>query len=107
MPDLADRAAEVEARERASEVGALLRDPPAWMDAAHLHELRLAWIERCSGAVVALASDFQDGHEVPTHRHGRAQLLYPLAGVVTVATSQGRWMVPPEHALWIPARMPH
>ncbi len=54
-----------------------------------------------------MASDYPSGYLVPTHRHYRSQLLHALSGVVTVATSEGRWMVPPEHALWIPARVPH
>jgi AraC-like DNA-binding protein/quercetin dioxygenase-like cupin family protein len=76
--------------------------------ASHAH--RIGWLERSSGQVVALASDlsgYPGGHSIPRHRHGRSQLLYALSGVVTVATSEGRWMVPPEHALWIPAGIEH
>ena len=90
-----------------AETGEILRHPPAWMDIGALHELRTRWLEQASGQVVALASDYPSGYLVPTHRHGRSQLLHALAGVVTVATSEGRWMVPPEHALWIPAGVPH
>ena len=89
------------------ETAEILRCPPAWMDIGALHELRIDWLEQSSGQVVALASDYPSGYLVPPHRHGRSQLLYALSGVVTVATSEGRWMVPPEHALWIPADVPH
>lgn len=68
---------------------------------------RLDWIETATGAVVASASDFPDGHRVKPHRHGRAQLLHPLSGVVMVSTGQGRWMVPADHAMWIPAGVEH
>lgn len=68
---------------------------------------RLDWIETATGAVVASASDFPDGHRVTPHRHGRAQLLHPLSGVVMVSTGQGRWMVPADHAMWIPAGVEH
>lgn len=68
---------------------------------------RLDWIETAHGDVVAAASDFPDGHRVAPHRHSRAQLLHALSGVVMVTTGQGRWMVPPDHAMWIPAGVEH
>jgi AraC-like DNA-binding protein/quercetin dioxygenase-like cupin family protein len=85
----------------------ILRSPPAGMDIDALHELRIGWVEQSTARIVALASDYPSGHRVSAHRHNRSQLLHALAGVVTVATSQGRWMVPPEHALWIPAGVEH
>lgn len=71
------------------------------------HEERIAWLESVEGRVVALANDYPDGHTVPLHRHSRSQLLCPLGGVVMVATGQERWMVPPEHAMWLPAGVDH
>jgi AraC-like DNA-binding protein/quercetin dioxygenase-like cupin family protein len=104
------RAANVDVRassELYRETAEILRRPPARMDIGALHALRIGWLEQSTGQVVALASDYPDGHLVSPHRHSRSQLLYALSGVVTVATSEGRWMVPPEHALWIPAGLPH
>lgn len=72
-----------------------------------LHAVRLEWLEKEGDPVVALPSDYPDGHHVPPHNHSRGQLLYALSGVVMVTTSEGRWMVPMEHALWIPAGMTH
>jgi AraC-like DNA-binding protein len=72
-----------------------------------LHTQRLARIEAAGGAAVALPNIYPDGYYVPTHRHSRAQLLHARTGVVMVSTAQGRWMVPPDHALWIPARTDH
>lgn len=68
---------------------------------------RLDWIERAGGDVVAMAGDYPAGHRVAAHRHGRAQLLHPMSGVVMVTTGEGRWMVPPDHAMWIPAGIEH
>lgn len=68
---------------------------------------RLAWLEKTAATVVALASDFPAGHAVEPHKHSKAQLLHALTGVVLVATPQGRWLVPPEHALWLPAGTVH
>ena len=35
------------------------------------------------------------------------QLVYALRGVMDVRTSEGRWIVPPHRAVWIPARTSH
>ncbi len=72
-----------------------------------LHEQRLRWLEEAGGEVVALPSEYPDGYRVPTHRHSRSQLLHALTGVVMVSTGKGRWMVPPEHAIWLPAGVDH
>jgi AraC-like DNA-binding protein/quercetin dioxygenase-like cupin family protein len=68
---------------------------------------RQDWIEQADGQAVALASDYPAGYRVKPHRHSRAQLLYALAGVVMVSTSIGRWVLPADHALWIPASVEH
>jgi AraC-like DNA-binding protein len=57
--------------------------------------------------VLALPTEYPDGYRVPTHRHSRSQLLHALTGVVMVSTGKGRWMVPPEHAIWLPAGIDH
>ncbi len=68
---------------------------------------RRAWIETAEAKVVALSADYADRHYVEPHSHNRSQLLYALAGVVMVSTGGGRWMVPPEHAIWLPAGVEH
>lgn len=72
-----------------------------------LHHSRLDWLEGVSGPIVALPSDYPDGYRVPEHHHSRSQLLHALTGVVLVKTGHGRWMVPPGHAMWIPAGVEH
>lgn len=72
-----------------------------------LHLQRLTMIETASNPLYALPSNYPAGHSIEMHRHGRAQLLYPRTGVVMVTSPQGRWMVPPEHALWIPPDIDH
>jgi len=76
-------------------------------DLDRLHKERLAWLDRVDGEMVALPTEYPDGHRVPTHNHKRSQLLYALTGVVMVSTSLGRWMVPPHHAIWLPAGIDH
>ncbi|AZC30367.1 Transcriptional regulator, AraC family [Pseudomonas chlororaphis subsp. piscium] len=45
--------------------------------------------------------------ERPWHSHRKAQLLFPLAGVITCETDEGLWMAPPQCAVWIPGDMRH
>lgn len=58
-------------------------------------------------AVVAIGNDYPDGHVIPPHRHRRSQLLFGATGVMMVRTEQGRWVVPPERAVWIPGGVTH
>lgn len=71
------------------------------------HDRIIESLERARGPVIAKASEYPDGYVVRPHRHSRAQLIYALAGVVTVSTATGSWMVPPDHALWVPAELEH
>ncbi len=57
--------------------------------------------------VVGLANDYPAGRRVPPHSHPRLQLIHAAAGVMTVTTDQGAWVVPPGHALWMPAGLTH
>lgn len=41
------------------------------------------------------------------HSHPWVQLSYAIQGVLEVQTSAGRFVAPPERAVWIPAGMPH
>lgn len=71
------------------------------------HETNLVDVTKARAPVFALATDYPAGHRVPAHSHDRGQLLHALSGVVAVQTALGRWIVPPAHALWIPARLRH
>lgn len=41
------------------------------------------------------------------HRHPWVQLSYALHGVVEVETEKGRFIAPPQRAVWVPARVEH
>lgn len=69
---------------------------------AHLRHL-----EHANEPVLAIASDYPDGYFVPPHSHTRSQLLYARTGVALVATDFGRWLVPADHAVWLPAGIEH
>ncbi len=57
--------------------------------------------------VVGLSRDHPVRHHYPAHRHYRAQLLFAARGVMTVEARDGRWVVPPLQAVWIPAGVEH
>lgn len=35
------------------------------------------------------------------------QFAYASCGVITVFTDRGNWVVPPQRAIWVPARLGH
>ena len=41
------------------------------------------------------------------HSHRRAQLVHAAEGVLTVTTEGGRWIAPPQRAVWVPGGMRH
>ncbi|MGE8047114.1 AraC family transcriptional regulator [Pseudomonas monteilii] len=54
-----------------------------------------------------LALDLAGGTSIPTHQHAEGQLLFASTGVLAVTTNQGCWVVPSNHALWIPPQVAH
>ncbi|MCX5207906.1 helix-turn-helix transcriptional regulator [Kitasatospora sp. NBC_00240] len=47
------------------------------------------------------------GERVEWHFHTANQLICPGRGVLRVSTPDGRWVVPPHRAVWLPAGVPH
>ncbi len=39
--------------------------------------------------------------------HREAQLVYATRGTMQVTTPEGRWLVPPDRAVWVPALLEH
>jgi AraC-like DNA-binding protein len=62
---------------------------------------------RFTAPVTTLTYDFPNGQVVPLHFHHEDQLVYASRGVMDVQTADGTWVVPPQRAVWIPARVPH
>ena len=59
-------------------------------------------------AVSAFGLEFiGQGPEFEPHAHPKAELILTLRGLVTCDVAKGRWMVPAQCALWIPAEMSH
>ncbi|SOB91901.1 AraC family transcriptional regulator [Thalassospira xiamenensis] len=57
--------------------------------------------------IIALGTDYPDGHVIAAHRHDRDQLLYGMTGVLMASTPQGAWMMPPQRGMLIPAGVIH
>ncbi|RED51399.1 AraC family transcriptional regulator [Aestuariispira insulae] len=81
-------------------------DPPAGSDVP-LVSLPQDSQHAMARPVRVRASDMRPGRRVLPHSHEWCQLAYASEGVLAVYTSQGSWVVPPERAVWIPARTDH
>jgi AraC-like DNA-binding protein len=57
--------------------------------------------------ITSHSRDYPAQHRIPTQSHDRDQLVYAARGVMAVSTSDSTWIVPPQRAVWIPARKPH
>jgi AraC-like DNA-binding protein len=64
--------------------------------------------QRATGDGVHLvARHYKKGIRLDTHMHREAQLVYAARGTMQVTTPKGRWLVPPDRAVWVPARLEH
>jgi AraC-like DNA-binding protein len=54
-----------------------------------------------------VARNYKKGVRLDTHMHREAQLVYAAKGTMQVTTPKGRWLVPPDRAVWVPARLEH
>jgi AraC-like DNA-binding protein len=59
------------------------------------------------GGVHLVARHYKKGVRLGTHMHREAQLVYAASGTMQVTTPKGRWLVPPDRAVWVPARLEH
>lgn len=60
------------------------------------------------GVIVStLAHEYPAGFRVPEHAHGSDQLIFATRGLMEVISAQSVWLVPPQFALWVPAKTRH
>lgn len=57
--------------------------------------------------VTARAMNFPADNLRTLHHHSVAQLIYAVSGIMVVASDAGRWIVPPNRAIWMPPFTPH
>ena len=58
-------------------------------------------------SISTLAYEYPPGFQVPEHAHGADQVIYATRGVMEVSVGQSFWLIPPQFAIWIPARTMH
>jgi AraC-like DNA-binding protein len=63
--------------------------------------------EDIARSVVVTANDYASGLTFPGHAHRRGQFAFASRGTISVSTPQGRWLVPPQRACWVPAGIVH
>jgi AraC-like DNA-binding protein len=59
------------------------------------------------GGIHLVARDYGKGVRLGAHMHREAQLVSAARGTIQVTTPKGRWLVPPDRAVWVPARLEH
>lgn len=57
--------------------------------------------------IIGLEDEYEAGFVDKMHSHGRDQLLYASAGVMSVTTADYNFVIPPQRAIWIPAHVGH
>ncbi|WP_407166348.1 AraC family transcriptional regulator [Bradyrhizobium sp. ORS 111] len=68
-----------------------------------LHDDRRA----AEDGVHLVARSYRKGVRLDPHMHREAQLVYAAKGTMQVTTPKGRWLVPPDRAVWVPALFAH
>ncbi len=59
------------------------------------------------GGVHLVGRHYGKGTRLHPHMHREAQLVYAAKGTMQVTTPKGRWLVPPDRAVWVPALLEH
>jgi AraC-like DNA-binding protein len=57
--------------------------------------------------VRTLAVTYYAGYRIEPHSHPWGQLIYAASGVMRVSVADRLWIVPPERAVWAPAKVRH
>jgi AraC-like DNA-binding protein/mannose-6-phosphate isomerase-like protein (cupin superfamily) len=57
--------------------------------------------------IAAMSKTFNDGSRIEPHHHSRDQFLYSVTGIMRVRTRAEAWIVPPDRAVYLPARVEH
>ena len=71
------------------------------------HPSAVAHIDELPQPVVGYTRDLKPGDSILPHSHRKAQFVFASAGVMTVTTDRGAFVVPPQYAVWMPAGIVH
>lgn len=61
----------------------------------------------CEPLIVALSGSERGHRNLGLHNHPRGQLTALRHGLLTFGTDEGAWVVPADHAVWMPPHHPH
>jgi AraC-like DNA-binding protein/quercetin dioxygenase-like cupin family protein len=64
-------------------------------------------LQQVERPVAAMAATYPNESTSARHAHRRDQLILQMTGVTSMMTERGHFVVPPGHALWIPAGIVH
>jgi AraC-like DNA-binding protein len=59
------------------------------------------------GPIFVVEQSDDDVRDTALHSHDTGQLIGSLAGLLSVTTESGSWVVPATHAIWIPSQESH
>lgn len=59
------------------------------------------------GPIFVVEQSDDDVRDTASHSHDAGQLIGSLAGLLSVTTGSGSWVVPATHAIWIPCGASH
>ena len=71
------------------------------------HGLTTCYDPKPGTSVATLAWEYRPGFLVPEHAHASHQVIYATRGVMEISSGSGFWLIPPQFAIWIPARTLH
>ena len=57
--------------------------------------------------IIAIGTQYPDGHFIAPHQHRRGQLISSASGVIVLGTPEGTWVMPPQRGMWIPPATAH
>src|SRR5499427_8792726 len=80
--------------------------PPMSVAEMPIAEIRAGHL-RTGDGVHLVARNYRKGVRLDPHMHRESQLVYAARGTMQVTTPKGRWLVPPDRAVWVPARLVH
>jgi len=68
---------------------------------------RIDSVDHIARPVLAIGTDYPDGHVIEPHRHRRGQLISGASGMIVLSTAEGTWVMPPQRGMWIPPATEH
>jgi AraC-like DNA-binding protein len=70
-------------------------------------QMHIDTVDHIPRPIIAIGSNYLDGHLIPPHQHRRGQLISGASGVIVLATPDGTWVMPPQRGMWIPPATKH